>query len=33
MAVTHKLIQTITVGSGGAVSIEFTSIPQGYTDL
>ena len=33
MAVTHKLIQTITVGAGGAASIEFTSIPQTYTDL
>lgn len=33
MAVTHKLIQTITVGSGGASSIDFTSIPQTYTDL
>jgi len=33
MAVTHKLIQTITVGSGGAASIDFTSIPATYTDL
>ena len=33
MAVTHKLIETITVGSGGAANIEFTSIPQTYTDL
>jgi hypothetical protein len=33
MAVTYKLIETITVGSGGAASIEFTSIPQTYTDL
>lgn len=33
MAVTHKLIQTTTVGAGGAASIEFTSIPQTYTDL
>ncbi len=33
MAVTHKLIQTITVGSGGAASIDFTSIPSTYTDL
>lgn len=33
MAVTYKLIQTITVGSGGAASIEFGSIPQTYTDL
>lgn len=28
-----KLIQTVTVGSGGAASISFTSIPQTYTDL
>lgn len=33
MAVTYKLIETVTVGSGGAASIEFTSIPQTYTDL
>lgn len=33
MANTLKKIQTITVGSGGASSIEFTSIPQTYTDL
>jgi hypothetical protein len=33
MANTLKKIQTITVGSGGAASIEFTSIPQTYTDL
>jgi len=33
MAVTHKLIETVTVGSGGAASIAFTSIPQTYTDL
>jgi hypothetical protein len=26
-------IQTVTVGSGGAASIDFTSIPQTYTDL
>jgi hypothetical protein len=26
-------IQTVTVGSGGAASIEFASIPQTYTDL
>lgn len=30
---TYNLIQTVTVGSGGASSIEFTSIPQTYTDL
>ena len=28
-----QLIQTITVGSGGAANIEFTSIPQDATDL
>jgi hypothetical protein len=33
MANTFKKIQTITVGSGGSSSIEFTSIPQTYTDL
>jgi hypothetical protein len=33
MAVTYKLIQTITVGSGGAASIDFSSIPATYTDL
>jgi hypothetical protein len=33
MAVTYKLIETITVGSGGAASIAFASIPQTYTDL
>jgi hypothetical protein len=27
------LIQSVTVGSGGAASIEFGSIPQTYTDL
>jgi hypothetical protein len=26
-------IDTVTVGSGGAASIEFTNIPQTYTDL
>lgn len=30
---TFDLIQTVTVGSGGAASIAFTSIPQTYTDL
>ena len=30
---THIKIQTVTVGSGGAASIDFTSIPQTYTDL
>ena len=28
-----KLIQTVTVGAGGAANIQFTSIPQTYTDL
>jgi hypothetical protein len=30
---TFTKIQTVTVGSGGASSIQFTSIPQTYTDL
>ncbi len=30
---TMTLVETITVGSGGAASIEFTSIPQDGTDL
>jgi len=29
----YELIETVTVGSGGASSIEFTSIPQDGTDL
>jgi hypothetical protein len=33
MANTFKKIQTVTVGSGGAATIDFTSIPQIYTDL
>ena len=33
MANTFIKIQTVTVGSGGAASISFTSIPQTYTDL
>jgi hypothetical protein len=33
MANTYTLIESKTVGSGGAASIEFTSIPQTYTDL
>jgi hypothetical protein len=33
MANTLKRIQTVTVGSGGAATIDFTSIPQSYTDL
>ena len=28
-----KIGDTVTVGSGGASSIDFTSIPQTYTDL
>lgn len=30
---TYSLIQSITLSSGGASSIEFTNIPQNYTDL
>ena len=30
---TYKKIASVTVGSGGAASIEFTGIPQTYTDL
>ena len=30
---TFTLISSVTVGSGGAATIEFTSIPQTYTDL
>jgi len=33
MATTYIKISTVTVGSGGASTIEFTSIPQTYTDL
>ena len=33
MATTFVKIQTVTVGSGGAATIDFTSIPQTYTDL
>lgn len=33
MANTFTKIATVTVGSGGASSIDFTSIPQTYTDL
>lgn len=33
MANTFIKIQTVTVGSGGAATIDFTSIPQTYTDL
>jgi len=28
-----ELVETVTVGAGGASSIEFTSIPQDGTDL
>jgi len=33
MALTYVAIATVTVGSGGAANIEFTSIPATYTDL
>ena len=33
MATTYTLISSVTVGSGGAAAIEFTSIPADYTDL
>ena len=33
MATTYEAIATVTVGSGGASSIDFTSIPATYTDL
>ena len=33
MAQSYQLIGTVTVGSGGAASIDFTNIPQNYTDL
>lgn len=33
MATTYTLISSVTVGSGGASSIDFTSIPSTYTDL
>ena len=33
MANTYTLIASSTVGSGGAASIDFTSIPSTYTDL
>jgi len=33
MALTYQAIATVTVGSGGASNIEFTSIPGTYTDL
>ena len=33
MAIAYNLISSVTVGSGGAASMEFTSIPGTYTDL
>lgn len=33
MANTFELISAVTVGSGGAASIDFTSIPATFTDL
>ena len=33
MPTTFVKIQTVTVGAGGAATIDFTSIPQTYTDL
>ena len=33
MANTYNLIASSTVGAGGASAIDFTSIPQTYTDL
>jgi len=33
MANTYQAIATVTVGSGGAANITFSSIPQTYTDL
>ena len=33
MANTYTLISTLTVGAGGAATIDFTSIPATYTDL
>jgi hypothetical protein len=33
MPVTYKKIASVTVGSGGAASIDFTSIPSTFTDL
>jgi hypothetical protein len=33
MATTFTQIASVTVGSGGAANIEFTSIPSTYTDL
>jgi hypothetical protein len=33
MALTYQAISTVTVGSGGAATIEFTAIPQTFSDL
>ena len=33
MATTYEIIASVTVGSGGAASMGFTSIPATYTDL
>jgi|688.fasta_scaffold277550_2 hypothetical protein len=33
MATTYTLISSVTVGSGGAANMEFTSIAADYTDL
>ena len=33
MATTYNLISSVTVGSGGQANIEFTNIPDTYTDL
>jgi len=33
MAATYEKIATVTVGSSGSASIDFTSIPSTYTDL
>ena len=33
MPTTYEAIATVTVGSGGAADIQFTSIPATYTDL
>ena len=33
MAITYKKIASVTVGAGGAATIDFTSIPATYTDL
>ena len=33
MALTYVAIATVTVGSGGAASIDFSSIPNTFTDL